>query len=33
VRSLRTERMGACVRLPPPVTRKEAEQMDFCEVQ
>jgi hypothetical protein len=32
-RSLRTERMGACVRLPPSVTRKEAEQMDFCEVQ
>lgn len=32
-RSLRTERMGAFVRIPPPVSRDEAEDVDFCEVQ
>ena len=30
---VRTERMGAFVRLPPPVTREEAEHLGFCEVQ
>jgi hypothetical protein len=32
-RPLRTERMGAFIRLPPPVTREEAEHLDLCEVQ